>query len=198
MACMNNDDFTVLVSGGGRFCWVRACVLCSLHIQNDWASRTINLHQILFKLEHSSMETIQLIKKVITGSHLVIGNWWLAASLRDVPAHASWVVQSVFGKTSNCPDDSAPLQPRFSALQLLASPQTKITFEREEISDQWDLGKYDGAADGDWENCVRLHGAYFEGDWGIIVLCAMFLASCIFFNKCLYFSYYMAGWIPSG
>ena len=40
-----------------------------------------------------------------------------------------------FGETSNHPGDSAPLQPRFGALQLLAFPKTKITFEREEISD---------------------------------------------------------------
>ena len=31
-----------------------------------------------------------------------------------------------------------------------------------------------------------------KGDWGIIVLCTMFLVSCIVFSKCLYFSYYMA------
>ena len=42
--------------------------------------------------------------------------------------------------------------------------------------------------------CVRSQGAYFEGDWGIVVLCAVFLLSCIFINKCLYFSYYMAGY----
>ena len=55
-----------------------------------------------------------------------------------------------FGKTSNQPDDPAPLQHRTGTLQLLAFPQTKITFEREEISDhRQDLGKYDGAADGD-------------------------------------------------
>ena len=54
-----------------------------------------------------------------------------------------------FGKTSNLPGHSAPIQPSFGALQLLAFPKTKITFVREEISDrQWDSGKYDGAADG--------------------------------------------------
>ena len=37
--------------------------------------------------------------------------------------------------------------------------------------------KYDGAADGDWENCVRSQGAYFAGDWGIIVLRTAFLVS---------------------
>ena len=40
-----------------------------------------------------------------------------------------------------------------------------------------------------WENCVRSQGAYIEGDWDIIVLCTIFLASCTFFNKCLCFSY---------
>ena len=41
----------------------------------------------------------------------------------------------VFCETSKHPGDSAPLQPRVGTLRLLAFPQTKITFEREEISD---------------------------------------------------------------
>ena len=45
-----------------------------------------------------------------------------------------------------------------------------------------------------WENCVRSQGAYFEGEWGIIALCTMFLVSCTFSNKCLYFSQHMAGY----
>ena len=40
---------------------------------------------------------------------------------------------------------------------------------------------------------MRSQGVYFERDLGVIVLCIMFLVSCIFFNKCLYFSSYMAG-----
>ena len=51
----------------------------------------------------------------------------------------------------------------------------------------WDSGKYNRAADGSWENCVRSQGAYFEGDWGVIILWTMFLVSCISSN-CLYFS----------
>ena len=101
-----------------------------------------------------------------------------------------------FGKTSNHPGDSAPLQPRLGALLLLAFPQTKTTFGREEISDcQWDSGKYDGAADSNWENCVRSQGAYSEGNWSVLVPCTVFLVSCIFSSKCLYFSYYMAGYL---
>ena len=90
----------------------------------------------------------------------------------------------------------SPLQPRFSVLWLLAFCKIKITFEREDISDYWwDSGKYDRAADGDGENYMRSQGAYFKGDWGVIVLCTVFLVSRIFFNKCLYFSYYMAGYL---
>ena len=103
-------------------------------------------------------------------------NWWLSASSWQW-AH-SWVMShaELFGKTSNHPGDSASQQPRFGSLQLLAFPQTKITFEREEISDcQWSSGKYDGATYDDWESCVRFSGAYFEGDWGVIVICTMFL-----------------------
>ena len=48
-----------------------------------------------------------------------------------------------------------------------------------------------GAADGD-QNCVRSQGAYFEGDWGIIVLYTMFLVSLI---NVSYFSYYMTGYL---
>ena len=118
---------------------------------------------------------------------MVIGSFIMTCTCSCIMSHAEF-----FGETSNHPGDSAPLQPRFGTLWLLAFPKTKNTFEREQISDhQWDPGKYDGATDSNWENCVRSQGAYFEGDWGIIFLCTMFLVSCIFFNKCLYFSCYM-------
>ena len=84
-----------------------------------------------------------------------------------------------FGETSNHPGDSAN-PPTAQNWHPVSSGffQNKITFERKEISDHWwDLRKYDGAADGDWENCVRSQGAYFEGDWSIIVLCTIFLIS---------------------
>ena len=108
-----------------------------------------------------------------------MGNWWLAALSwqRTCPSYITSCVE-FFGETSNHPGDSALLQPRFGTLWLLAFPKTKITFEREEISDHWwDSGKYDVAAGGNWENCVRSWGAYVEGDWGVIVLCTMFLVS---------------------
>ena len=145
------------------------------------------------KLEHSSAETIQMIQKIQKDTAMVM--WWLAASswqhVRScITSHAEF-----FSKTSNDPGDSALLLPRFGALWLLTFPKTKITFEREDTSDHWwDSGKYKREADGDWENCVRSQGSCFEEDLCVIVLSTMFLVSCIFFNNCLYFSHYMAGY----
>ena len=144
------------------------------------------------KLQHSSMETMLMTQKAAA-----MGNWWLAASSWQCAQSCITPCAEFFGETSNHPGDSVPLQPIFDTLQLLAFPKTKITSERKEIWDhQWDSGKYDTPADGDWENCVRSQGAYLEGDRGIIALCTMFLIACIFFNKYLFFIVYV--WILSG
>ena len=101
--------------------------------------------------------------------------------------HPHWRVQWSHRCSRVCIPVHCPWLPGcIDVLWLLAFPKTNITFEREEILDHpWNSGKCDRAADGDWENCVRSQGAYFEGDWGVIVLCSVF---CIFFNKCLHFS----------
>ena len=107
-----------------------------------------------------------------------MGNWWVVPSSWQCARSCITSHGEFFGKTSNHLGDSAPLQPRFGTLWLPVFNKTKITFEREEISDrQWDSGKYDREADGDWENCVRCQGAYFEGDRGGIVLCTVFPVS---------------------
>ena len=155
----------------------------------EWLEQWICI-RFCIKLEHSSMETIWMIQKATA-----MGTWWLAASSWQCTCSCIMSRVGFFGETSNHPGYSAPLQPRFGTLWLPAFPKTKITFKREEISDhRWDSGKYNRAAGGYWENCVRSQGAYFEGDWGIIILCTMFHVPCIFFNKCPYFSYYVAGY----
>ena len=155
----------------------------------EWVEQRIWI-KFFVKLEHSSTETIMMIQKATA-----MGKWCLAASSRQ---HTCSCVmsQAVFWQNIKSSRWLSPATVRFGALWLLAFPKTKVTFEREEISDHWwDSGKYNGAADGDWENCVRSQGAYFEGDWGIIVLCTVFLVSCMFFSECLYFWYYMAGYL---
>ena len=90
------------------------------------------------KLEHSSTETMQMIQEAVA-----MGNWWGAASSRQCTCSCI-TSRAVFWRNIKSPRWLSPLQPRFEALQLLAFPKTKISFEREEISDhRWDSGKYD-------------------------------------------------------
>jgi len=50
----------------------------------------------------------------------------------NAPAHSTALVQVLyFGKASHYPGLSAPLQPRFGSLKLLAFPKVKIALERE-------------------------------------------------------------------
>ena len=96
----------------------------------EWIEQWMYI-KFCMKLEHSLVETIQMIQKATA-----IGNWQLAASSQQcicscIRSHAEF-----FGETSNHPGDSAPL-PRFGALWHLTFPKTKITFERKEISDCW-------------------------------------------------------------
>ena len=125
---------------------------------------------------------MQVSSRIITGWYVMIlvhhilcrVFWWNIKSPRWLSPHTAQIWH--------------PVTPGFFP--------TKIIFEREEISDhQWDSGKYDRATDSELGDCVRSQGAYFEGDWDIIVLWTMFLVSCIFFSKGLCFSYYMAGYL---
>ena len=103
------------------------------------------------KLGQSSTETIWMIQKAAA-----MGNWWLPASSRQCNHSRITCPAEFFGETSNQPGDSAPLSPDLVSYDPWFFPKTKITFEREEISDcPWDSGKYDGAADGDMENCIK-------------------------------------------
>ena len=120
-----------------------------------------------------------------------MGHWYGQLYHDNRPTHAS----SFFIIFVKSPTWFTPhLLPRFGTLRLLAFPQIKITFEREAVSDRWwDSGKHNLAADGDCEKCVRSRGACFKGNWGIIVLCIMFLLSCTFLSEYLYVLYYMTG-----
>ena len=103
-------------------------------------SRTTNLHKFCINLEYSSGETIHLIQKPTA-----MGNWWFTASTHKAPHSCITSRAEFLGETSNHPGNSASLQPRYGALQLLAFPKTKITFETEEIlGHRWDSGKYEG------------------------------------------------------
>ena len=162
--------------GGGRCCWLSMCTVCLSHAK--WLGEYNNESAPSFVLNFNIplRKPFSWFRRPQTWTH---GDWQLHH--KKAPAHASHLVQ-FFGKISNHPGDSVPLQPRLRAPWFLAFPKTKITFEREEISHHWwDSGKYNREADGNWENCVRSQGTYFEGDWGVIVLYTMCLVSCILY-----------------
>jgi hypothetical protein len=54
----------------------------------------------------------------------------------NAPNHSTALVQFFFCKTSRHPGLSAPLQPRFDSLRLLAFPKVKIAVERGEICER--------------------------------------------------------------
>ena len=102
----------------------------------------------------------------------------------------------IFGKTSNRPGDSAPHSPDLTPFDFGLFPKLKSPLKGKRFQTRRDSGKYHRAADGNWENCVMSQDAYLEGDRGIIVLWTMYLVTCIFFRKCLFFIVH--GWILSG
>ena len=131
------------------------------------------------------METIWMIQEA-----RAIGNWWLATSSWQcahscITSHAGFLAKHPITQvTQPCyRPDLAPCD--FWLFLKLKSSLKGKRFQT--IHEIWEnmMG----------QNCERSQGAYFEGDWGVIVLCTMFLVSCTFFNKCLYFSYYMAGYL---
>ena len=184
-ACVNNDDFTVLVSGGGTCHWVSMCTVWPLH--SKWLSRVTSLHQILHEAWKFLHRNYSDNSEGCSYGQLVIGSFITTMSL--LTHHVSC---RVFGWNIKSPQWLSSWQPRFGILWLLAFPKTKITLEREKILDsQWDSGKKQW---GGWwwlGGCVRSQGAYFE----LRCHCSMYNVSCIFFNKCLYFSHYIAGFL---
>ena len=135
----------------------------------EWVEQWICI-RFYTKLERSSTQTIQMTQKATA---VATGDWQLHHD--KVPTHASHLLQSFLAKHQITQVTQPPYRPDLVPCDFWLYPKTKITFEREEISDPWwDSGKYNGAAHGDWENCVRSQRAYFEGDWGVVVLCTMF------------------------
>ena len=82
------------------------------------------------KLEHSSMETIQMIQKATP-----MGNWWLAASSQQRVLSCITSSAEFFGETSNHPGDSAPLQSWLGAPKLKSPLKGKRFQTNDEIQE---------------------------------------------------------------
>ena len=122
-ACVNNPDFTVLVSGGGRRPWVSMCTVLPSH--SKWLSKWSNESAPNFAL--SLNIPLQNLCRWLKRLQLkATGDWQLHQD--KAPTHASHLGQSFWWNIKS-PRWLSPPQPRFGALWLLAFPKTKITFE---------------------------------------------------------------------
>ena len=87
---MNNDDFTVLVSGALDD-FKQACVLCGCAFNMTEQVEQRICIQFCLKLQHSSAETIQMIQKAAAE-----GGWQLHHD--TAPTHTSRLVQTFLAK----------------------------------------------------------------------------------------------------
>ena len=166
------------------------CVAITFKI-TEWVEQQICI-RFCIKFKHSSVDTIRMIQKAVA-----MGNWWLTApswqhTCSCITCHKKFLAKQQVTQVSQHPYSPDLVPYDFWLFPKLKSPLKGKRFQTINKIQE----KYNRAADGNWENCVRSQGAYFKGDWGIIVLCTMFLVSCILFRKCLFFI--LHGWIPSG
>ena len=136
-------------------------------------------------------------------------NWWLAASSWQC-AHSCATSRRVFCETSNHQVSQWPYSPDLVPCGYWLFPKQKSPLKGkrfqtiDEIQENTtrqlmvipikDFGECFEQWKRCWETCVRSHGHYVEVDWDFTVLCTMFFVYSIFFNKCLYFSHYTAGY----
>ena len=69
-----------------------------------------------------------------------------------------------FSQTSNYPDDSAPYSPDLVPCDFWLFSKLKSPLKGKKFQTMNEIQENDKATDGDWQNCVRSQGAYFEGD----------------------------------
>ena len=133
-----------------------------------------------------------------------MGNWWWAASSWQHVCSCTMSHAEIFGKTSNHPGWLSPLEPRFGArlhLSKLKPPLKGKRFQTVDEIQENTTGQLMAISTKDfaecfeqWKicwKCVRFPGSL---PWrGLRCHCSVYNVPCIFFNKCLYFSYYMMG-----
>ena len=166
----------------GAFEW--ACVLCDHCIQNDYVSRAMNLHQILCNTWTFLLRNYLDDSEGRSYGQLVIGSFiMIMCPLRKVfwcniksPRWLSPPLTQIW-----CPATSV-FSLNLNHLWEGRDFRLLMRFRKIWWGSWWWLGKLCEVP-----RCLLWRGL------GVIVL--MFLVSWIFFNKCLYFSYYMAEYL---
>ena len=152
----------------------------------EWVEQWICI-KFGIKLKHSSAETIWMIQEAAA-----TGDWQFHHD--NVPSHVSLSCAECFGETSNHPSDSVPYSSDlalcdFWLFSKLKSPLKEKRFQTiDEIQENM-MGQLMAIRIVWGPRCLLWRGLKHHCP------STMFLVSCIFFNKHLYFSYYMAGYL---
>ena len=146
----------------------------------EWVEQQICIN-LCVKLGYSPAETIQKIQKAAA-----MGNWWLLASSQKCACSSIMSCAEFFGETSNHRGDSAPYSPdlvpcNFWLFPKLKSPLKGKRFQTVEIQENMMvIGRTVWGS-----KMPTLKGTEVSLSY------VAFLVSCVFFNKCLYFSYWL-------
>ena len=148
----------------------------------EWVEQEMHIN-FCIKLEYVSAETIQVIQKAAA-----MGNWWLAASSQQwtrscITSHAEF-----FFTQPPYNADSVPCH--FCLFPKLKLPLKGKRFQTIDEIQENTMGQLMVIERTVWGPKVPP----LKGTESYIVSCTMFLLSCIFFSKCLCFSYYLAGY----
>ena len=116
-ACVNNDDFAVLVSGSSRHCWVSLCTYVAVTFKMTGRVEQQVCLQFCIKLEHSSTKTISVIQKPTAG------DWQLHHD--NVPTHASCLRQNFLVKHQITQVTQPPYSPDLAPCDFWLFPKLK-------------------------------------------------------------------------
>ena len=162
-----------------------ACVLCGRHIQNDWASRASSF---VLGLNIPLQKPFGLFRRPQLWA---TGNWQLHHY--NTPTHASHLMQSFPAKHQITQVTQPPYSPDLAPCDFWIFPKLKSPLKGKRVHTVNEIQK----------NTMGQLMATGRTVWGPKVPtlmgprhhCLIYNVSYIFFNKCLYFSYYMAGYL---
>ena len=135
------------------------------------------------KLEHSSVEAIWMIQKATAMGKLRIGSFITTTCLLMyyISVKSFLVKQQITKVTqpSNSPD--------LASCDLWLFPKLKSPLKGKRFQKRWQSSWWHLRELCEVPRCLLWRGLRHH--------CPMYSVSCIFFSKCLYFSYYMAGYL---
>ena len=141
------------------------------------------------KLEHSFAETIWVTQKATA-----IGNWYDWQLHHDNTAtHASRLMQSILAKHQITQVTQHPYSPDLAPCNFWLFPKLKSLWKGKDFRLSMRFRKI---WLGSWWRLGGLCEVPRYSLWrGLRCHCPVYSVSCIFLNKCLYFSCYMAGYL---